>query len=43
MSSVDDVSFMATSSWPKNSAATTCAHAAPDKGFQSLLYEIRRL
>jgi hypothetical protein len=35
MSSVDGVSFMATSSWPKNSVATIYAHAAPDAGFKA--------
>jgi hypothetical protein len=35
MSSVDGGSSMAASSSPKNSAATICAHAAPDAGFKA--------
>jgi hypothetical protein len=35
MSSVDGVSFMAMSNWPRSSAATICVHAAPDAGFKA--------
>jgi hypothetical protein len=39
MSSVDGVSFMATSSWSKSSAATIYVHVAPDAGFKACCME----